>query len=69
MSYNGISKAKELKYISIYLYICYIYDSKFRNACERFSNNNNPDLTDQEVITLNSPIYFSKPISIFVCGL
>ena len=33
-----IPKAKELKLISIYLYICDIYDSKLRNACERFSN-------------------------------
>jgi len=39
---------KELKLISIYD----IYDSKLRSACERFSNNNNPDFTDQEVITI-----------------
>jgi len=47
-----IPKVKELKLISIYLYICDIYDSKLRSACERFSNNNNPDFTDQEVITI-----------------
>jgi hypothetical protein len=47
-----ILKVKELKLISIYLYICDIYDSKLRNACARFSNNNHPDFTDQEVITI-----------------
>ena len=52
MSDNMIPKAKELKLISIYLYICDIYDSKLRSECERFSNNNKPDFTDQEVITI-----------------
>jgi hypothetical protein len=46
------SKVKELKLIFIYLYICDIYDSKLRSACERFSNNNKPDFTDQEVLTI-----------------
>ncbi len=35
-----IPKVKELKLVSIYLYICDIYDSKLRSARERFSNNN-----------------------------
>ena len=52
MSVIMIPKVKELKLISIYLYICDIYDSKLRNACERFSNNNHPDFTDQEVLTI-----------------
>jgi hypothetical protein len=47
-----IPKVKELQLISIYLYICDIYDSKLKNVCERFSNNNHPDFTDQEVITI-----------------
>ncbi|MFC2137834.1 transposase [Bacteroidota bacterium] len=47
-----ISKVKELKLISIYLYICDIYKSKLKNVCERFSNNNHPDFTDQEVMTI-----------------
>ena len=47
-----IPKVKELKLISTYLYICDIYDSRLKSACERFSNNNNPDFTDQEVITI-----------------
>jgi hypothetical protein len=47
-----IPKVKELQLISIYLYICDIYDSKLKNVCERFSNNNHPVFTDQEVITI-----------------
>jgi hypothetical protein len=47
-----IPKVKELKLISIYLYICDIYDSKLKNSCQRFSNNNEPEFTDQEVMTI-----------------
>jgi hypothetical protein len=47
-----IPKVKELQLISIYLYICDIYDTKLKNVCERFSNNNHPGFTDQEVITI-----------------
>jgi hypothetical protein len=47
-----IPKAKELKLISIYLYICDIFDSRFKGTCQRFSNNSNPDFTDQEVMTI-----------------
>jgi hypothetical protein len=47
-----ITKVKEFKLISIYLYICDIYDSNLRNVCERFTNNNHPDFTDQEVMTI-----------------
>lgn len=52
MSLIMIPKVKELKLISIYLYICDIYDSKLKSACQRFSNNSNPDFTDQEVMTI-----------------
>jgi len=47
-----IPKAKELKLISIYLYICDIYDSELKYLCQRFSNNDEPDFTDQEVMTI-----------------
>ena len=47
-----IPKAKELKLISIYLYICDLYDSELKHLCQRFSNNNKPEFTDQEVITI-----------------
>jgi hypothetical protein len=47
-----IPKVKELKLISIYLYICDMYDSHLKYNCERFSNNSQPDFTDQEVMTI-----------------
>ena len=47
-----ISKVKEFKLIAIYLYICDIYGSKLKSVCERFRNNNHPDFTDQEVMTI-----------------
>jgi hypothetical protein len=47
-----IPKVKILNLIAIYLYICDIYDSKLKNLSQRFSNNNNPEFTDQEVITI-----------------
>jgi hypothetical protein len=47
-----IPKAKELKLISIYLYICDLYDSELKYLCQRFSNNSVPEFTDQEVITI-----------------
>jgi hypothetical protein len=47
-----IPKAKILNLIAIYLYICDIYDSKLKTVCQRFSNNSNPEFTDQEVITI-----------------
>jgi len=52
MSISMIPKAKELKLISIYLYICDLYDSELKYHCQRFSNNNDPEFTDQEVITI-----------------
>ncbi len=53
MSISMIPKAKELKLISICLYICDLYGSELKYLCPRFSNNNEPEFTDQEVI----PIY------------
>jgi hypothetical protein len=47
-----IPKVKELKLIFIYLYICDIYNSKLKSACERFINNNHSAFTDREVITI-----------------
>jgi hypothetical protein len=52
MSCRMIPKVKELKLISIYLYICNMYASHLKYSCERFSNNNQPDFTDQEVMTI-----------------
>jgi hypothetical protein len=41
-----------LQLIAIYLYICDLHDEILQFSCERFSNNKNPDFTDQEVITI-----------------
>lgn len=47
-----ISQAKSLKLVKIYLYICKIYDEDLKYHCQRFSNNNKPELTDQEIMTI-----------------
>jgi hypothetical protein len=47
-----ISREKELKLISMYLQICDIYQTELQFSCERFSNNNNPEFSDQEIISL-----------------
>lgn len=46
-----ISKDKDDKLIRIYFIIC-DYFKELQYYCERFSNNNNPKLTDQEVMTI-----------------
>jgi hypothetical protein len=52
MSYHMIPKVKELKLIAIYLYICDIYDRELMYSCQRFSNNSQPEFTDQEILTI-----------------
>ena len=47
-----IIKAKALKLIEIYFHICERYEEDLKFCCERFSNNNQPDLTDQEIMTI-----------------
>ena len=47
-----ISKDKTLKLIATYLYIFDLYDKELKYQCQRFTNNNHPDFTDQEVITI-----------------
>lgn len=36
----------------MYLQICDIYQNELQFSCERFSNNNKPEFSDQEIITL-----------------
>jgi hypothetical protein len=44
---------KDFKLIKIYYYVCEKFEESLKFECERFSNNNNnPDLTDQELITI-----------------
>ena len=47
-----ISQAKSLKLVKIYLYICKMYDEDLKYHYQRFSNNNKPKLTDQEIMTI-----------------
>lgn len=47
-----IPKEKELKLIAIYLYICNMYDCHLKYSSLRFSNNSDPEFTDQEIMTI-----------------
>lgn len=47
-----IPKAKALKLIAIYLYICKLYNEELQYLCQRYTNNDKPDFTDQEIMTL-----------------
>jgi hypothetical protein len=47
-----ILEAKALKLVKIYLYVCKRYDEDLKYLCERYSNNNEPELTDQEIMTM-----------------
>jgi hypothetical protein len=47
-----ISEAKSLKLVKIYFYICERYNEDLKYHCQRFSNNNEPKLTDQEIMTI-----------------
>lgn len=47
-----IPKDKECKLIEIYFYVCEKFEKGLKIYCERFSNNNEPEFTDQEVMTL-----------------
>lgn len=43
---------KELKLIQIYFFVCERYEHHLKYLCERFSNNKEPEFTDQEAITI-----------------
>jgi hypothetical protein len=47
-----IPEAKALKLIKIYFYICKRHEEDLKYCCERFSNNNKPVLTDEEIMTI-----------------
>lgn len=47
-----IPEAKAVKLIEIYFHICKRFDEELKYSCERFSNNNKPGLTDQEIMTI-----------------
>jgi hypothetical protein len=47
-----IPKAKALKLIAIYLHICKLHDEELQYLYQRYTNNDKPEFTDQEMITL-----------------
>jgi len=47
-----IPKVKEFKLIAMYFYISDIYDNELKYSCQRFSNNSEPNFTDQEIMTI-----------------
>ena len=47
-----INQAKGLKLVQIYLFICKRFEEDLKYSCERFSNNNIQNLTDQEIMTI-----------------
>ncbi len=49
---NTNSNNKDYKLVKIYDYVCEKFEKHLQFECERFSNNNKPKLTDQEIITI-----------------
>ena len=41
-----------IKLIALYYYICECYDTELYWHCQRFSNNSQPDFTDEELLTI-----------------
>jgi len=41
-----------LKLIKIYFFICNIYELELKYSCLRFSNNKEPDFSDEEIMTI-----------------
>jgi hypothetical protein len=42
----------ELQFIQLYVWVCQIYDKLSALKAQRMSNNNQPDFTDQELVTV-----------------
>jgi len=47
-----INQTKALKLIKIYSSICERFEKDLKYTCQRFSNNNEQDITDQEIMTI-----------------
>lgn len=47
-----INQAKAIKLIKIYHYVCEKYENTLQYHCQRFTNNNKPEFTDQEIMTI-----------------
>ena len=46
------STDNKTKLVKIYCYVCEMYEKELKFLCQRFSNNNNPEFTDQEAMTI-----------------
>lgn len=42
----------EIRLIALYFYVCERYEEELKYICQRFSNNDEPEFTDQEVLTI-----------------
>jgi hypothetical protein len=47
-----INQTKALKLVKVYSIICDRFEKDLKYTCQRYSNNNKQDLTDQEVMTI-----------------
>lgn len=47
-----IPKVKSTKLVEIFFFVSDLYDTELKYCCERFSNNNKPDFSDEEIITI-----------------
>lgn len=47
-----INQTKALKLVKIYSIVCDRFEKELKYTCERFSNNNKQDFTDQEIMTI-----------------
>ena len=47
-----INQTKAVKLIKIYQYVCDKYEEELKYHCQRFTNNNQPEFTDQEIMTI-----------------
>ena len=43
---------KKVKLVAIYMFISELSENELQYTCERFSNNSEPEFTDQELITV-----------------
>ena len=47
-----IPKVLTSNLVEIYFYVCEKFEKELKFSCQRFTNNNNPEFTDQEIMTI-----------------
>jgi hypothetical protein len=50
--FDMLPKVLTTKLVEIYLYVCKKFENELKFSCQRFTNNNNPEFTDQEIMTI-----------------